>query len=66
MEIGQTSVRKQPPPEVFKLINPMIARLLRSPFHRGLSKHLMLLTFRGRKSGQRYTTPVGYLQKVIA
>jgi deazaflavin-dependent oxidoreductase (nitroreductase family) len=33
---------------------------LRSPLHRLLSGRLALLTFYGRKSGRRYTTPVGY------
>ena len=33
---------------------------MRSPLHRVLSGRLVLLTFYGRKSGRRYTTPVGY------
>jgi deazaflavin-dependent oxidoreductase (nitroreductase family) len=33
---------------------------LRSPLHWLLSGRLALLTFYGRKSGRRYTTPVGY------
>jgi deazaflavin-dependent oxidoreductase (nitroreductase family) len=33
---------------------------LRSPLHRLLNGRLALLTFYGRKSGRRYTTPVGY------
>jgi hypothetical protein len=35
---------------------------LRSPLHRLLSGRLALLTFYGRKSGRRYTIPVGYTQ----
>ena len=48
---------------MFKLMNPLMKALLYSPFHRGVSKSLMLLTFTGRKSGKRFTTPVGYLRK---
>ncbi len=33
---------------------------MRSPLHRLLSGRLALLTFYGRKSGRRYTTPGGY------
>ena len=33
---------------------------MRSPLHGLLSRRLMLLTFYGRKSGRRYTIPVGY------
>lgn len=36
--------------------------LLRSPFHRLVSKSVLLITFTGRKSGKAYTTPVDYSQ----
>jgi deazaflavin-dependent oxidoreductase (nitroreductase family) len=36
--------------------------LLRSPIHFFWSKSLMLITFTGRKSGRRYTTPVRYVR----
>ena len=45
---------------IFKLVNPFIKALLRSPLHRLLSGSLMLLTYQGRKSGQWYTNPIGY------
>ena len=48
---------------MFKLMNPLMKVLLYSPFHRRVSKSLMLLTFTGRKSGKQFTTPVGYLRK---
>ena len=41
-------------------LNPLIALILRSPAHRLLSRGLMLLTFRGRKSGRQFAIPVGY------
>jgi hypothetical protein len=49
-----------PPGPLFKAVNPVLRWLLRSPFHGGISKSLALLTFTGRKTGKRYTTPVGY------
>jgi hypothetical protein len=42
--------------------NDFIAWLLRSPLHGMLSKSLMLVTYSGRKSGRRITTPVNYLR----
>ena len=51
------------PEWLFKIINPMMRFLLRSPFHSVLSDSLMLITFTGRKSGKRFTTPVRYIQK---
>lgn len=40
--------------------NPLVAAILRSPFHWFLSFGLMLITVTGRRSGRRYTIPVGY------
>jgi hypothetical protein len=37
-----------------------IGGILRSPFHAMLSKNTLLLTFTGKTSGKRYTTPVNY------
>jgi hypothetical protein len=36
--------------------------LLRSPLHGVLSGSIMLITFTGRKSGKKFTTPVRYVQ----
>jgi deazaflavin-dependent oxidoreductase (nitroreductase family) len=41
-------------------LNPLIAALLRSPLHPLLSPGLLLLTVTGRRTGQRYSIPVGY------
>ncbi len=41
-------------------LNPGIAWVLRSPLHPLLSRGLMLITVTGRRSGRRYTIPVGY------
>ena len=45
---------------VLSRLNPLIAGLLRSPLHPLLSPGLLLLTVTGRRSGRRYTIPVGY------
>jgi len=44
----------------FTRLNGLIAWVLRSPFHALLDRQLMLVTVTGRKSGKRYTIPVGY------
>ncbi|MBK9125455.1 MAG: hypothetical protein IPM16_20350 [Chloroflexi bacterium] len=43
-------------------INPIVVAILRSPLHGLLSNRLVLLTIRGRKSGELYTFPVEYKQ----
>jgi deazaflavin-dependent oxidoreductase (nitroreductase family) len=40
-----------------------VKAILRSPLHGLMSKKRMLLTFRGRKSGKVYTTPVSYFHE---
>jgi hypothetical protein len=51
-----------PPQAVIKVLNALIAALLRSPFHGLLSGSSIVLSFKGRKSGTLYTFPVGYYQ----
>lgn len=48
---------------VSPLLNKTMKFVLRSPLHGIVSKYLMLITFTGRKSGKRYTTPVSYSQQ---
>ena len=50
------------PEFLFVFINPIVRLLLRSPIHRFWSCSFMLITFKGRKSGKRYTTPVRYVR----
>src|SRR3712207_33175 len=45
---------------VFRTINLVLMVILRSPLHRFLSKHVLLITYRGRTSGTVYTIPVTY------
>ena len=51
-----------PPQLLFKLLNPLIRALLRSPVHHLVSARLLLLTVTGRRTGKRYTIPLGYAQ----
>ena len=50
------------PEPLFAIINPAMRLLLRSPLHAIASGSLMLVTYRGRKSGRTYTTPVRYVR----
>lgn len=47
---------------IFKVINPMMMAVLKSPFHNILSKGIMIITFNGRLTGRKYSTPVSYYQ----
>ncbi|MBN2048387.1 MAG: nitroreductase family deazaflavin-dependent oxidoreductase [Anaerolineaceae bacterium] len=42
------------------MLNKTMKFILRSPLHRFSSSYLLLITFKGRKSGTTYTTPVSY------
>ena len=53
---------RTPDLRMVRLFNPMMRTLLRSPFHGLLSGQILLLTYTGRKSGRRYTLPVGYVR----
>jgi len=50
------------PLSIVRLLNPIVAALLRSPLHGLMSKDIMLITFTGRKTGRTYTTPVTYVR----
>jgi len=50
------------PEPLFVLINPVVRTLLRSPFHALMSDSVMLITFTGRRTGRRFTTPVRYVR----
>ena len=51
------------PEPLFVVINPVMRFLLRSPLHFIWSKSLLLITFKGRRSGILFTTPVRYVRK---
>src|SRR5688500_17220547 len=52
--------RREPPKALFRMINPLIKAILRSPMHGLVSKSLLVLTFQGRQTGKVYSMPVGY------
>ena len=43
--------------------NDFMSWVLRSPLHGMLSNSMMLITVTGRKTGKKYTTPVGYYRE---
>jgi deazaflavin-dependent oxidoreductase (nitroreductase family) len=43
--------------------NPIVKLMLRSPLHGMMSGSTMLITYTGRKTGKKYTLPVGYLRQ---
>ncbi len=47
----------------YKIANPIVKALLRSPLHKIASGSLTLLHFTGRKSGRRFITPLSYVRK---
>ena len=63
MKDTHTSVRYPKPPRPVRILaNAIATTILRSPWHRMRSDRLLLLTFRGRKSGKEFTTPMRYVQ----
>jgi len=44
------------------ILNKTMKFVLRSPLHKIISRYILLITFRGKKSGKTYTTPVSYAQ----
>ncbi|WGI17820.1 hypothetical protein [Methanonatronarchaeum sp. AMET-Sl] len=43
-----------------KIFNPLIKKILDSKLHWPLSTRLMCISYKGHKSGEKYTTPVYY------
>jgi hypothetical protein len=48
---------------VLRLLNPLMRVLLHSPLHWPLSRWFVILTWTGRRSGRRYSTPVSYVRE---
>ena len=64
MNDTQTSVHYPKPPRPVRILaNAIATTILRSPWHRMRSDRLLLLTFTGRKSGKKFTTPLRYVQE---
>ena len=45
-----------------KIANPFVHLILSSPLNGWMSNSLLLITYRGRKSGKKFTVPVQYVQ----
>ena len=59
---GVAIASRAPDLRMMRFFNPVISALLRSAFHGLVSGRILLLTYTGRKSGRRYTLPVGYIR----
>lgn len=46
-----------------KFANKIMTLLLRSPLHGLMSNSILLLSYKGRKSGKMYTLPLGYVRQ---
>jgi hypothetical protein len=47
-----------PPTAVLRLVNPVLAALLRTPLAGGARQQMMVVSFNGRKTGRRYSIPL--------
>src|ERR1700682_2231910 len=58
-QTGEEPGKPLAPLWIFKMMNPVMKALLRSPLHAWLDGTLVLLTYTGRKTGKQYTLPIG-------
>jgi deazaflavin-dependent oxidoreductase (nitroreductase family) len=64
INIGQEKIMsEQESSTIPPLFNRIMGAMLRSPLHRMASRSILLITFTGRKTGRRYTTPISYLRE---
>ena len=64
MTPSSVTPRQRPPRMLYQLVlNPAFRLILSSPLHFLMSANLLLLSFRGRKSGKSYMLPVAYVQQ---
>jgi len=47
---------------LYRVLNPVMKTILRSPLHRVASGNIALLHFHGRKSGREFVTPLSYVR----
>ena len=47
---------------LYRVLNPVMKTVLRSPLHRMASKTIALLRFRGSVSGREFVTPLSYVR----
>jgi hypothetical protein len=61
-QASETVEKRVVPAWILKLVNPFVKALLHSRWHRWLSGTLMLISYKGRKSGKSYTNPICYFE----
>ena len=49
--------------QVLRRLNPVIVCLLQSPLHGLASKRLLVLSYRGQRSGKTFTIPLAYVMQ---
>ncbi|MBV9516452.1 MAG: hypothetical protein JO280_20745 [Mycobacteriaceae bacterium] len=47
-----------PPDAILRVVNPLMRGLLRTPLGGGMREQLMVVSFKGRKTGRQYSVPV--------
>ena len=50
------------PEHIFVVVNIVVRMLLKSPLHFLMSNSVLLISYVGRKSGAKYSTPVRYMR----
>lgn len=57
-ELSPAVTVSHPPDALLRAVNPLLRRLLRTPIAGAAREQLMVLRFKGRKSGREYSIPV--------
>lgn len=61
--VGRPALRGSLLGAILRAWNPVMRRILESPIHWPLSRWFAVLAWTGRKTGQRHSTPVSYVQE---
>jgi hypothetical protein len=48
---------------LYAVLNPIVTGILQSPIHGIASANLCVFSYRGRRSGKAYTTPLSYMRE---
>lgn len=59
---ARPAMETKPPKFLLKVMNPFMRRMVRGGGGK-MGDMIMLITFKGRKSGKTFTTPLGYTRK---
>jgi hypothetical protein len=50
-------------PMFFNILNPVMKTILKSPVHKLVSDGILILTFKGIKTGKEYSMPISYFSE---